>query len=415
MKYDLKVSTLINFFIVISLLHFFKVIPFFTSLVQGGERSLDADLEGNIINQIFGIFILLFSFFLILLRKYSEKIIFSKIIFVSYLLFLISVVLTVFWSYEPMLTLRRYVAFLTIVVFCLYLVLYNGFEKAVRIFLFVLFISAAISLILGIIFPSQTFVKDGLREGAFMGVYGEKNAAARLNAFGLLLYLSLPNKTKIFNFLAFCSLAVVILTKSVTALIILVLGYFTFIFFKTSFKSSNGSFYFCLFSIFFYAFFLLALKYISDYILIFLGRDPDLTDRLLIWELLSDAISEEFYHGYGFGAFWGSIGSDEFIERWGYIGNAHNGYFEILLAGGVFLFIPFLLLLLVLLFSLVVSALKDLSCIQNFNVSIMSLVIVIIMLIINTVAFIIPNHRSAEMLFFLLITTSLFVGQNVKK
>ena len=272
-----------------------------------------------------------------------------------------------------------------------------------------IFISALISLLLAPILPSLTFVSDGIREGAFRGVYGEKNAAARLNAFALLMYIALPSKNKITNILALSSLLVVIMTKSVTALIILMLGVFTYFVLRYMFVASKGLLRLSFLYISIYASFLIVLKYLSDYILLFLGRDPDLTDRIIIWELLSTAIYSEFSFGYGFGAFWGSVGSDEFIERWGYIGNAHNGYFEILLAGGVFLLLPFLLLSINLFSSLIASSTKLISNYVQLNLTVMSLTVLFLMYVVNFVAFIIPNHRSAEMMFFLLISASFFV------
>jgi len=130
------------------------------------------------------------------------------------------------------------------------------------------------------------------------------------------------------------------------------------------------------------------------------GRDPSLTDRTLIWELLQPLIDDQFLKGYGFGAFWASADADAFITRWGYIGNAHSGYVETLLNGGLIQLIALLLM-----FAQTLSKrYRAITADQSARYQACALVIIGLFVVTNYVAYVIPNYRSGEFLIFCVLS-----------
>jgi O-antigen ligase len=130
------------------------------------------------------------------------------------------------------------------------------------------------------------------------------------------------------------------------------------------------------------------------------GRDPSLTDRTLIWELLQPLIDDQFFKGYGFGAFWASADAGAFITRWGYIGNAHSGYVETLLNGGLIQLIALLLM-----FAQTLSKrYRAITADQSARYQACALVIIGLFVVTNYVAYVIPNYRSGEFLIFCVLS-----------
>jgi O-antigen ligase len=150
-------------------------------------------------------------------------------------------------------------------------------------------------------------------------------------------------------------------------------------------------------------FFLLCLMLYANYTLLLelVGRDPSLTDRTLIWELLQPLIDDRFIKGYGFGAFWASADADAFINRWGYIGNAHSGYVETLLNGGM---IQLIALLLLFAQALVKRYRAITTADHSARYQACALVIIGLFVVTNYVAYVIPNYRSGEFLLFCVLS-----------
>jgi O-antigen ligase len=122
----------------------------------------------------------------------------------------------------------------------------------------------------------------------------------------------------------------------------------------------------------------------------------------LIWGLLTPLIDAEFLKGYGFGAFWSSPGAEAFINRWGYIGNAHSGYMETLLNGGVIQLTALILMLIEALIKHYRAVVADQSA--RFHAS--AMVIIAAFMLTNYVAYVVPNYRCAEFLVFCILALS---------
>ena len=69
------------------------------------------------------------------------------------------------------------------------------------------------------------------------------------------------------------------------------------------------------------------------------GKDITLSGRTYLWELIWKEIGKHPWLGTGYGGFWlgleGMAGQIAYLVRWGYPGQAHNGYLDILNELGV--------------------------------------------------------------------------------
>ena len=100
---------------------------------------------------------------------------------------------------------------------------------------------------------------------------------------------------------------------------------------------------------------------ITTAVLGLLGKDPTLTGRTDIWDVILEKIQERLWFGYGFDGFWHGIYGESFYVRnavrWN-LPNAHNGYLDLALEIGI---VGVALLMLVMWISFV----KDLAILKN--------------------------------------------------
>ena len=143
--------------------------------------------------------------------------------------------------------------------------------------------------------------------------------------------------------------------------------------------------------------------FLYAFLLSLLGRDPTLTNRTIIWGLMDKYIEAENTLGYGFGAFWASDAVLGFVERWGYIGNAHSGYYEALLNGGL----VGLALVVILSLKIVKDLVQGYIVSENSELLAALLAIILLQCVVNYIGFIIINHNSADMLIYTVIS---FIG-----
>ncbi|MCW8278247.1 O-antigen ligase family protein [Pseudomonas sp. PCH199] len=399
-----RYTTLRDAFTLFGVLFYLQVISFFSGL--GSVSSLDdaqRDLEGNLINQVCGLITLLVPLFFFLRHKvFLSKSFYRNNAFL--LLFLVCVAASISWSYEPMLSFKRFVALISVVFFAGFVAYNYSLEKISFMLGCTIGAAALIGLICALILPDIAFISGGIRDGAFKGIFPEKNAGARINAIAIVLLLPMirrRNPWAIFS--ACCSLVAIGLAQSATGLVLICAGALSYWYFLTMIRLRiNRS------TIAFFAttllYLLTCLFLYGNYTLLLemVGRDPSLTDRIQIWELLAPFIDAEWLRGYGFGAFWNSADADAFITRWGYIGNAHSGYMETLLNGGVVQLTVLGLMLGEALIKQYRAVMADRSAQSRAS----ALVIIALFIVTNYVAYVIPNYRSAEFLVFCTLALS---------
>ncbi|WP_460095467.1 O-antigen ligase family protein [Pseudomonas sp. S2_B03] len=401
-RLQVRYSTLADAFTLFGVLFYTQVIGFFLRL--GNVSTLDdaqQDLEGNLANQVCGLLTLLVPLFFFIRHKvFLSKSFYRQNLFL--LLFLGCVAASISWSSEPMLSFKRFVALLSVVFFAGFIAWRYSIERIAFLFGCVIGAAALVGLIFAVIRPDIAFISGGIRDGAFRGVFAEKNAGARLNAIAILLLLPMIRQRNPMAMLyGLFALIAIGLAQSATAIALIVAGTASYAYFITLIRLRiNRSL--LAFTAATLVFFLLCGVLYANYAMLLelVGRDPSLTDRTLIWELLQPLIDAQFLKGYGFGAFWASADADAFITRWGYIGNAHSGYVETLLNGGLIQLIALLLM-----FAQTLSKrYRAITADQSARYQACALVIIGLFVVTNYVAYVIPNYRSGEFLIFCVLS-----------
>jgi exopolysaccharide production protein ExoQ len=262
-------------------------------------------------------------------------------------------------------------------------------------------ILAVAGLLYALLQPDKAFISEGIRAKAFKGIYFDKNGGARIYAYAVLLIVGLQlYKTRFYQVLLAVLLLCILMSQSATALVIVFFGLLLSAAFNLLHSSSL--------QLNFLRFFLLlaglviggSLIYqLYDVVLLWLGRDPTLTNRVIIWALLDPYIQAEWLRGYGFGAFWSSSAVSEFVARWGFIGNAHSGYYEALLHGGIVA----LVLVFIIIFHTLWRLSKHYIYSVNGHIASMLLPFVLIQVVVNYIGYLIINHNSFDMFMFSII------------
>ncbi|WP_312999129.1 O-antigen ligase family protein [Pseudomonas sp.] len=401
-RLQVRYSTLADAFTLFGVLFYTQVIGFFLRL--GNVSTLDdaqQDLEGNLANQVCGLLTLLVPLFFFIRHKvFLSKSFYRQNLFL--LLFLGCVAASISWSSEPMLSFKRFVALLSVVFFAGFIAWRYSLERIAFLFGCVIGAAALVGLIFALIRPDIAFISGGIRDGAFRGVFAEKNAGARLNAIAILLLLPMIRQRNppamLYGLFALIAIG---LAQSATAIALIVAGTASYAYFIALIRLRiNRSL--LAFMAATLVFFLLCGVLYANYAMLLelVGRDPSLTDRTLIWELLQPLIDAQFLKGYGFGAFWASADADAFITRWGYIGNAHSGYVETLLNGGLIQLIALLLMFA----QTLAKRYRAITADQSARYQACALVIIGLFVVTNYVAYVIPNYRSGEFLIFCVLS-----------
>ncbi|MDB6142687.1 MAG: putative O-antigen polymerase protein [Pseudomonas sp.] len=402
---EVRYSTLRDAFTLFGVLFYIQVITFFLGLGHASTPdAAETDLEGNVVNQICGLITLLVPLFFFIRNKiFISKSFYKNNFFL--LLFLVCLAASISWSYDPMLSFKRFMALISVVFFAGFITYNYSIERITFMLGCAIGIAALIGLIFALIMPSVAFISGGIRDGAFKGIFAEKNAGARLNAIAILMLLPMiARRNRWAIACSFFSLIAILLAQSATGVALIFAGTASYWYFLTliRLRINRSRAVFFTTTVFYL---LICLFLYGNYTLLLglLDRDPSLTDRTLIWDILSPAIDARFIKGYGFGAFWTSPDADAFITRWGYIGNAHSGYMETLLNGGIVQLVA----LIALLIDALVKQYRAVVAGQSAPFWASTLVIIGLFIVTNYVAYVIPNYRSAEFLVFCTLTLSL--------
>ena len=395
-------ETLKRFYLFTAVFYYFGFMNFLDRMLKGGKADdlMNANAAGTASKQIIGVLLLLLG--VVILLKLNKHMLFSMLRASYWWVVLIGFFLaSVIWSYEPGISLRRLIAFSTLVVVAFCLVCSFESESLFYFLVKSIVLAALIGLVLVVVAPHIALGGEGERAGTFIGIMGDKNGGARLYAYALLILVGLGKYSQAKHKLMLATLFLcIVLAKSATAIVMVVAGTGLIVLFKSLHTYSPAK----NLKRFLFITILISVAatctyYLYGFLLELLGRDPTLTNRTLIWQLLMISVENEPWLGYGFGAFWSSDAVLGFVERWGFIGNAHSGYFEVLLNGGrVGLAIVILLIL---------KILKDLvrNYITQGSGNLLAALIAIILLqcVVNAVGYIVTNHNSADMLIFTVI------------
>ncbi|MBF7074874.1 O-antigen ligase family protein [Glaciecola sp. MH2013] len=394
-------------FLLIALAFYMGFIRFFASLLSGDDQrsAFESGVSGNIINQIVGLGLLAVSLFF-LIQQHKTKL--RQLWLFGWPLLLLCglFILSISWSDVSSVSLRRCVAFVTLVLVCYTIA--QVFTPISLLNLLANLVCATVVIGFAYTFISGSELSLGLsdREAGFRGMFDNKNGAARVYAYGLLLFIALKRyRSFVDKILLSMLILAVLLSQSASAVMMCIIGG-SIILALNLLRGRNKihtlqrlfvlSFVSALFGFIAY--------YSYDFILSLLGRDSNLTNRAIIWELLTPYAQDKWLLGYGFGAFWASSTVADFIQRWDFIGNAHSGYFEVVLHSGVIGFVLLCLMIFVAVqrgFAVYIRTSP-----QRKYETVFCSALFLVQAITNYIAYIILNHNSFDMFLF---TLSFFI------
>jgi len=295
----------------------------------------DVQAEGFFINQLVlsGCFLLA----LIILLSNSER--FLQLLKSNWLLilFLIYTLGSCFWSPVPVISLKRWIQFLGIILIGLAAISGpSGAKPVVYVLLWITALSSLYSLFLVLFDPGSSIWPNG----QWLGLYTHKNALGGACAVAFAVWL--PALTRRFHKKQFNRFAILVIpvtmillvgSQSATALVVsftLVLAFFLI---KLPIPASVKFFFSPIPVLVLYFFFMNFMTQSPvEYLSTSLGRDATLTGRDMIWQDMLLSIKENPFFGVGYNAFWvGEVGlsSEIFSDYYWNINQAHNGYVDI--------------------------------------------------------------------------------------
>lgn len=266
------------------------------------------------------------------------------------LLFVLLAMTSVVWSIDPMLTVRRDIRLLTMLMVALAFALVAWHPRRLQTLLRHLLTSMlAGSVVFALLAPHLAIHQEASYElaGAWRGLSNHKNTFGALSCITALLWLhaGLARETRAPRALAGWVLATVclLLSRSATSLLAATLSTLVLLLLMWAPRDLRP---FTGLAVSLIALFLmlyaLALLQLIPGLRILLAPMTALTDvdtsftgRRYIWNILSEHISQSPFIGTGYGAYWAgptpNSPSNEFVIRMGgfYPGSAHNGYLEV--------------------------------------------------------------------------------------
>lgn len=258
------------------------------------------------------------------------------------LIFHILVFLSFAWSINPQLTITGLRGeYIQGVLIALFLATRFSLAQQVRLITVAMGITAVVSFLYAIAVPRIGIHYDITHFGAWKGIFGHKNyfSTGMTTTAAVCLVQVLDAKERkpwLFALLGLC-VALLFLSTSKTGQVLLVtIISIIFIYRRYRWRGMRTMLILYL-GIVVVAFGIFVLFSAWDAIFIGIGRDPTLSGRTLIWELLRDTfIPRNPLLGYGRGAFWSSeTAIPVFYGRINFLpSHAHNGWYDLILDVG---------------------------------------------------------------------------------
>ena len=264
------------------------------------------------------------------------------------LLFPMFCLASVFWSVEPIDTLRHAIQY----GFTALLAFWIGARFPLERLLSVTAAALVFCVVLSVA-GAYLNVIDGMRQGDyvgaeryFVGLYTQKNVFGNVIVYAALALLATGTvraQSLRFSLVALALVPVLWQTKSTTALILYVLAwsYFPVLWFSKMARNKTLLLLGSMLILVAVAGMLIALGIdpVADFLALF-GKDITLTGRTVIWDRGLDIYMQRPFLGLGYQAFWESsaYASDVMLIRAAVlesIGGFHNGYLEAMVATGV--------------------------------------------------------------------------------
>ena len=248
--------------------------------------------------------------------------------------------LTYLWSVDPGGTMRRAIALLMTTYAGLAFAARFDWREMIERIAGVMLVLCVITLFVVVMNPTRGIMQE-IHVGAWRGPWVEKNYLGGVMTKGLAAALCAfavrPSRAWLWLPTAALCFALVLLSTSKTSLLISlsVIGLFTALRVYRRFPIMRVPVVFALLSAVAGVIGLVVVA--PDFAFGLIGKDPTLTGRTDIWTLLTRAIEQRPWLGYGYGVFWmdplGPSYETRTVLQWA-VPTAHNGWFDAWLSGG---------------------------------------------------------------------------------
>ena len=215
-------SRLEKLFAVFSLILFTQ--PLLPLVIRNGAFAIDTSAlsaDNNPIRQ--GLFLAVYAvaFIVMIKRRSWEWAARDKFL----LLLVVLAVVSISWSEDPTITLKRVLALLGTVIVGMYLASTYSFKNLIKLLAWGLGVAAVLSIGVAVLVPSYGIMSDA-SVGSWQGIYAHKNILGRSMALGAISFLLLATteaKHRLIGWAGFLLLTLVVIkSQSVTAVLALV-------------------------------------------------------------------------------------------------------------------------------------------------------------------------------------------------
>lgn len=248
-------------------------------------------------------------------------------------------VLSSFWSYYPDATFRRAFALVLTTTFAFYLVLRFTPRELLQMVAWALFLGAALSLVLVILYPGSTIHHDALA-GSWRGSFGHKNRLGRMMSLAVVIFCLLliekDGKKNWFNWAGFGLCAFMLAMSQSRTAWVTTMALLLFIPVLRFLRGARLPMSLRVGTLLIVGF--AGVMAVTQFLVVGLeavGRDLTFTGRTTIWTHAIHAGMNHSMLGAGYRAFWTPEGASYVYARlWAVVGNGHNGYLDVWLELG---------------------------------------------------------------------------------
>ena len=249
--------------------------------------------------------------------------------------------ITMFWSVDYGLTMRRSVALMVTTMAGLVIAARFTWEEMVQRIAFVFLFLGILTIFVVVTNPARGIMHE-IHMGAWRGPWVEKNYLGGMMTKGLIAAMCAlamrPARWWLWIPTGLLCFFLVLMSTSKTALLISTMSIAIFIalriFRRLPILRAPLVYLIVLSVAGFFAFVTMAPEFAFGLI----GKDPTFTGRTDIWTWLIASIEQKWLLGYGYGAYWlDPLGPSYWVRtalQWG-VPSAHNGWIDLWLAGGI--------------------------------------------------------------------------------
>ena len=243
-------------------------------------------------------------------------------------------VASVFWSFDPNMTLVRCVALIGTSLFGLYIATRYSFKEQMSIFAWTFGLVIVFSFATALILPKYG-IMGGIHTGAWRGIYNHKNVLGKMMVLSSFVFLVQDENRKksLLNLLGLgASIILLVLAKSSSAISSFLILLAIFMVLKTLRWRYELMIPALLAILMVGVSGLMLVTENMDVLFTAAGKDPTLTGRTDLWSWVLDSIWKHPWLGYGYGAFWQESNSEAVLVRYAAgwsVPNAHNGLLDL--------------------------------------------------------------------------------------